>query len=69
MSLAGPMPRVSPLSCSGAMKQGVPTTAPLVVTEDSERRLRASPKSIRYGWSSPLRSRMLPGFTSRWTMP
>ena len=43
-----------------------------MVSEPADSITRAMPKSVRYGCSGPPRrasTRMLPGFTSRWTRP
>ena len=64
MSVAGVM--VLPAACSGAMKVGVPTVTPLLVS-DVASAARAIPKSMTRGPSAA--SRTLDGFRSRCTMP
>ncbi len=64
MSVAGVM--VLPAACSGAMKVGVPTVTPLLVSEVASA-ARAIPKSMTRGPSAA--SRTLDGFRSRCTMP
>jgi hypothetical protein len=55
------------LACSGAMKEGEPSTLPVVVMLESSAS-EAMPKSANFAGPA-LGTMMLPGLTSRWTMP
>ncbi|GAA2793653.1 hypothetical protein GCM10019017_43960 [Streptomyces showdoensis] len=59
----------SPRTCSGDMKPGEPTTAPVLVRPPSVTvsTARAMPKSMIFGPSTV--SRTFEGFRSRWTSP
>jgi hypothetical protein len=66
-SVGGPTEARSPVTVSGDMYPGVPTTAPVLVMRSSPSR-EANPKSATRTrpWSSTSR---LSGFTSRWITP
>ena len=68
--LIGPRIRRLAITCSGAMYAGVPIPWPASVrcSVGWRTRLRAMPKSASKVTPSSV-SRMLPGFTSRWTTP
>ncbi len=57
-----------PSHCSGAMKAGVPISAPVCVNCVCAACERASPKSATLTIPPLVRNRLL-GFTSRWTRP
>ena len=65
MSAGAPASR--PLTISGAMYDGEPTSSPVPVIVSSPA-ARAIPKSVSFTRPS-CPSRMLPGLTSRWVMP
>ncbi|KYF82987.1 hypothetical protein BE18_34655 [Sorangium cellulosum] len=61
-------PSVSPIACSGAMNDGVPSAVPALVLSPGAPRSLATPKSSSFTTLSFV-MKMFAGFRSRWTMP